>query len=131
MEDYLNQLTAIIAPAIITIVGGFVSLGLAMFTKWIHTKTKNENINEALGQISEVAMSVVSDLEKSVKRASLDGKLTPQEAIEIKKNAIDKVKVMAPKALRAAQKGGINFLDDFVAGKVEEMVAITKQMKKN
>ena len=129
MEDFAAQMMAIVVPAGVAIIGSLIAWGLKELNTFIRSKTKNEAIQGAMDQISEVTLSVVHDLEKTTRKAAEDGRLTPEEAKELRQVAVAKVKTMAPKAVTVATKGGMDYMDDYIGGKVEQMVQVTKRMK--
>ena len=129
MEDFAEKMMAILVPAGVAVVGSLIAWGLKELNGYIRSKTKNEAINNAMGQISEITLSVVNDLEKTARKAAEDGKLTPEEADELRRMAIAKVKTMAPTAITVANKAGMAYMDDFIGGKVEQMVQVSKRIK--
>lgn len=129
MEDFAAQIMAIVVPAGVAIIGSLIAWGLKELNSFIRSKTKNEAIQGAMDQISEVTLSVVHDLEQTTRKATEDRKLTLDEANELRQVAIAKVKAIAPKAIDAATKGGMHYLDDYIAGRVGEMVQVTKRMR--
>lgn len=122
-----EQLMAILIPVTVTVVGTLMSAGLAMLTNYIRTKTKNEKLAAAMDQISEITMTVVRDLEHTVRKKVSDGKLTPDEAHDLKKTAISMIRGQIPKAVETASRAGLNSLDMHIAGKVEQAVCVVKK----
>jgi len=124
----IEELTATILPALLTVISALATWGLAELTRYIRTKTKSQAVADAMDRIGEITLNTVAEIEKSIRQAGADGKIDADEAKHLKTLAIERVKAQLPVAVKAAARGGVNSLDDYLAGKVEEMVTITKQM---
>lgn len=67
-----------------------------MAAKWIQTKVKNEQFSGIIRRLNDAAITVVRDLNQTVvedlKEASSDGKLTAEERLRIKTEALKSLK---------------------------------------
>jgi len=127
MDGITEQLMAVIVPALVSVIGLLMSWGLAELTRFIRTKTKSQAVSSAMEQVGEITWNTVNEIEKSVRKSTEDGALTPAEARELKAIALARIKGQLPKTVQAAVKAGVNSLDDFLAGKVEEAVLTYKK----
>ena len=122
MEGILGNLLAQLVPLLIPVLGTLGSFATAHLAHLLKTKIGAE----AVGITTELVGSVVSDLRASMveplKAAASDGKLTKQEAEEIKNIGIRRVKQQMPKRVAKAATGVIGELEAFVSGKIEQII---------
>lgn len=136
------------APIVITAVSGvftsLTSLLIMKTKKWVESKTKielieskraedklkNELIASAIERVTRTAETVVDQLNQTVvaklKAAASDGKLTSDDALSIKKTAIDTVKMQLTEGIKENAALGINDLTSFIESKVEQAVGKLK-----
>jgi len=126
----VETLAAILAPVIVTVVGGLVSWGIAEGTRYLRAKTRNEVLGAALAQVGNITQSVVSDLEETMKKGmaarTQDGKLTMAEAKALKEAALSRINNQLPAKLEKAARAGVNDLDQYIQGRIEEAVSAKK-----
>ena len=122
MEGILGNLLAQLVPLLIPVLGTLGSFATAYLAHLLKTKIGAE----AVGITTELVGSVVSDLRagmvEPLKAAASDGKLTKQEAEEIKNIGIRRVKKQIPKRVAKAATGVIGELEAFVSGKIEQII---------
>lgn len=58
-NNLVNELLTPIIAAVGTALAGFITYGIARFTKWITTKTKNEKLEEAINRIETIIYGAV------------------------------------------------------------------------
>ena len=128
----LSIITAFLAKALIpslTLLTPLVSWGLAEGARGIRNKFKNEAVDSALTRITHTVETTVADLSqtmvKKMKEATDDGRLTPEEARDIKGVAVQTVFDQVPDKIQKLAEGGVNDLTLFVQSKIEQ--AVSKQ----
>ena len=111
---------------------GLTSVALLWLKNFVKAKTQNELVNNALTRVSNTTETVVANISQTVvkglKDASSDGKLTKEDAIAVKKQAMDAIMLQLPDAVVKNAKLGINFLDGFISTKIEQAVLKQKAM---
>lgn len=126
METMLTTIVAQVAPVFLALVTTLVSIGLVRLNRWIKAKGGSE----AALAVDQVVSSTINELNativKDVRAAAADGKLTRQEAMEIKDRAVSQVMGQLPPAVAKTAIGVLGDLEAFVRGKVEEKVAGAK-----
>lgn len=87
MNAFLEQLAAIVAPALATLVGALVSLLLMKLSQYFVTRTKALEASAAAVLLMDTARSVVQRIEQRVverlKDKVPDRRLTPEESKEL------------------------------------------------
>lgn len=121
--------------AVLPLLGLLASWGAVELTKLIKAKTKNEALAGALTRLNDVVFGVVKELNQTIvaglKDANADGKVTKEEADQIKANALAKVKsYIGPKGideiLFVLGLKDESALDAFISSKVEAAVGDVK-----
>jgi len=132
METILiNQIMAIVGPTLITAMGIIVTWGLNELRKFVKSKTTNEAVDLAFNQLDKIANSAVIRAELTMKEFAADGKITKNEAVQIKKIVFEEVKRQIPKSKVSILKKCVNDVDDLIDSKIEEVVYKVKQEKLN
>jgi len=125
MQEIIEVMTAQMVPVIVATLATLVSVGMVSLNKLLKMKTGSEAVAAAgelvAATVNEMAATTVKDL----KTASADGKLTCQEALVVKTQAVERVKSQLPPAVAKAATLAIGDLNAFIAGKVEQTVAET------
>jgi len=129
MEDLISQIMAIVGPTLITAIGIIVTWGLNELRKFVKSKTNNESVDLAFKQLDKIASSAVMRAELTMKEFAADGKITKNEAVQIKKIVFDEVKRQIPKKKEVVLKKCVNDVDDLIDSKIEEIVYKVKQEK--
>lgn len=122
-----EELVKVLTPILVTVVGGVTTWILAELSRWIRTKTKNENALAAIEDIVALVRTAVSEVGQTVQAAAADGKFTPEERKGMKELAMGKVKTQIPHAVERNAIRMINTVDDFIAARIEREVAKAKR----
>ena len=122
-----EELVKVLAPILVTVVGGVTTWILAELSRWIRTKTKNENALAAIEDIVALVRTTVSEVGQTVQAAAADGKFTPEERNEMKALAMSKAKAQIPPVVERNAIRMINTVDDFIAARIEREVAKAKR----
>jgi len=126
----MNELIAGLMPSLLTVAGtlvsGIVSWALVWAKKYAATKTTNALVDNALTRVSHTVETVVDGLTQtmvtSMKEKTADGRLTTEEALLLKSEALNSVKQQLPAAIQDNAKLGVNNLDTFIKTKIEQAV---------
>jgi len=122
-----EELVKVLTPILVTVVGGVTTWILAELSRWIRTKTKNENALAAIEDIVALVRTAVSEVGQTVQTAAADGKFTPEERQGMKELAMGKVKAQIPPLIERNAIRMINTVDDFIAARIEREVAKAKR----
>ena len=121
-----SDLLKTLAPVLVSVIGILVSWGLAELSRYIRSKTKNENALKAMEDISALVRTTVSEVGQTFQKASADGTITRDEGIKMKNIAIAKVKVQIPPLVEKHALLAVNNLNDFIASRIEREVVKSK-----
>lgn len=121
-----SELLKGLAPILITVVTALASWGLAEVSKYVRSKTKNENALKALDDVSLLVRTSVAEVGQTFITAAGDGKITVEEGRAMKNQVILKVKKQVPSLVEKHAKLAVNDLDDFIAARIEREVVKTK-----
>jgi len=92
MKELLPQIIDLMIPVAIALLAWLS----ASATRWINSKVKNEYLRGALERLNDAVYTAVKASEqtlvKELREAAKDGKITKDEAEEIKKRAVDSAK---------------------------------------
>jgi len=124
-----EEMIKILVPAAGTILTLLVSWGLAELSRYIRAKTKNENVNQAISELSLIVEDTVKNLNQTFTRSAADGKFTDAEKLEIKKQAMDMVKNQIPAITAQQIERAVSSLDVFINSRIEATVADVKAGK--
>lgn len=126
MEDVLGKIIAYAAPLVVTLVGVMISVAINRFTTYIRTKTMNKSVEFAIDMLSHTTDTVVAALTQTVaadaKKASEDGKLSPDEAKRIKDTAISEILKIVNKDVVSIIEAHVGDFDKFISNKIEQAV---------
>lgn len=122
-----SELLKTLAPIIVSVVGIFISWGLAELSKFIRTKTRNENTLNALDDICALTRATVSEVGQTFNKASADGKITFAEAKSMKIQAVRKVKEQIPPLVEKHALLAVNNLEKFITTRIEREIVKAKQ----
>ena len=126
----MEGLVAATVPIFGTLITAVVTWGLAELSRYIRSKTKSAHVDKALVEIQALTDSAVRNLQVSFERAAADGKLTKEEAVAIKNDAVERVKVNLPAATTKALGWGTDALTEYIGGQVESRVHRVKSERK-
>lgn len=121
-QGVMNQTVSMMAPVVGSIIVTLLGIGLKRANEWIKAKVESERMEAALIQVSESVVSTVLDIEAEVRRYMSDGRLSKAEGEQLKEAARNRVYTQVPKALEALTRAGIEDLDGYLNGKIEQAV---------
>ena len=126
MQEIIEIMTAQMVPVIVATLATLVSVGMVRLNKWLKMKTGSEAVAAAGNIIAATVNELAATTVKELKAASNDGKLTYQEALVVKTQAVERVKSQLPPAVAKAAALAIGDLNAFITGKIEQTVAEEK-----
>lgn len=135
MKEVLIQMSVQLLPLLGSLLLALLSFGVAKLITLIQAKTKNEWLKGALVKATEAVFNAVHSVEQTMaakfKEAAADGKITPEEAAQLKAAALESVKSYLGekglKELMSVLSLDALGLDKFLADKIEANVAQMKQ----
>ena len=130
MEGILGSIVAQIAPVALTLVTGLGSLGMVYLNRWLKVKAGGESVSAVNEVVGAVVNELGATLAKDIRAAAADGKLTRQEAQDIKALAVTRVKAQLPNTVARAAGKAVGDLSDYIAGKIEEKVREAKNSER-
>jgi hypothetical protein len=130
LETIIAQIMAVVGPAIITAIGVIITWGLNELRKWLKGKTDSDTVDVAFKSLSKITQSAVISAEQSMKEYAEDGKITPSEALKIKRLVFQQIRSQIPKNTEKILKKVANSMDDLIDSKIEETVFFLKRRKK-
>lgn len=126
----MDQLIAQFTPVITSIVVALVGLVLVRLEKFIREKVKNDRAETTFIAINDMVRTVVADIGATVvaemKEKAQDGKLTMVEAVDVKNQAVEKLRFLIPKEASKVIEQIVGDLDVYVSSKIEEEVEAFK-----
>jgi len=126
MESMTQELMAQLAPIVAGLIATLISVGLVRLNAWLKAKGNLESLAVATDVVAATVSELSATVVKDIKAAAEDGKLTPQEAAEIKMSAVARVKQQLPKGVIKASTVMVGNFDAYVRGKIEQEVAAAK-----
>jgi hypothetical protein len=92
----LNLFTQYVVPGLGTAIMGLITYGSGLLISKINTKLKNDQVRQALDQLSKITKTVVTNLNQTlvadIKAKSADGDLSPEDMKAIKAKAVNLIK---------------------------------------
>ena len=126
MNELLQDLMGQLVPILIPVLGTLGSLAMVYMNRWLKTKVGGE-ATTIIGQLVE---SVVNDVRVSIaeplKEVAADGKLSPMEALDVKRRALAEIKKRMPKTIAKTATQAIGDLDKYISGQIEKAVQQAK-----
>jgi hypothetical protein len=129
MEQVMEVMAAQIIPAIAVALATLVSVGLVRLNKWLKMKTGSEAVAAAGEIVAATVNELTATTVKNMKAAADDSKLTMDEALMIKNQAVSLAKSQLPPAVAKAAALAVGDLSVFISGKIEQTVAEGKSQK--
>lgn len=137
-NEMWEVILSIVAPAITIL----LSYGAKLLTDYINdkreeikTRVKNEKTKTYVDLVADNAMNVVQTLNQTLvqdlKAASEDGKLTKDDAILIKNNALDMLKNTLSEDIRELLGEVFGDTDVYLSNVLEKVVCQVKNMSSN
>lgn len=115
--------------ALLTAVGGVVTALFKYGTAWVEARTakiKDEHVRAAMQQIEEAASAAVAQTAQQegdvLKAAAVNGKLTLEQAAQLKTNAIARVKSFLTDNVVSLAKKNVGNVDAWIESLVEQAV---------
>ena len=125
-ETLLATVVPVLVPGAGTLVSILVSLVLVWVKNYVKAKTNSSLVENALTRISNTTETVVASLgqtvAQSLKEAAADGKLTKDEAAELRDKAYASVMTLLPEALKQQATLGVADLNQLIFAKIEQAV---------
>ena len=94
----LKLFTDYVVPGLGTAIMGLITYGSGLLISKINTKLKNDQVKQALEQLSKITKTVVADINQTVvsdiKSRTADGKLSSEDMREIKAKAVMMIKAL-------------------------------------
>jgi len=134
VSDAPNVLGSILV-GLYSLLAPLLMAAVAFGVRWLNERTASNRALKVLGQVAEVVQSVVAHVEISmrplVQKALEDGKLTPEEATELKKHALDLVKdSLGTEGLEALKRAlgltGDGAVATYLSGLVERALGLQR-----
>jgi hypothetical protein len=126
MDLIVSEVVKALAPVVGTLMMGVSSMVLLWLKNYIKAKTNNALVENALTRISNTVETAVAHVGQTVvkglREAAEDGKLTKEDAIKVKRMAMDMVRLQMPDAIIEHAKLGVESLDMFISTKIEQAV---------
>lgn len=127
----MEAILAALAPQLMELIGialaGLATWGIALLRK----KTTADVAQTALDHVDRVTSTVVDGLTQTVaaelKKAAADGKLTADEIVNLKENAINQTKTLLSSSVMSAATSVVGDLNGYIATKIEAQVLAQKK----
>jgi nucleoid-associated protein YejK len=130
VDEILKQFMMLIVPTLVTAVGIVLTWGLNELRRFVRGRTDNEAIDFAFKQFNFIATGAVKKAEQEMKKYAADGKITKEEATNIKNTVFNEVKKQIPERTEIMLRRGVNDLDDLINTRIEEIVYNEKERKR-
>ena len=125
-ETLLATVVPVLLPGAGTLVSILASLVLVWVKNYVKAKTNSILVENALTRISNTTETVVDYLGQTVaqglKEAAADGKLTKDEAAELRDKAYASVMAQLPEVLKQHAALGVADLNQVIFTKIEQAV---------
>jgi polyhydroxyalkanoate synthesis regulator phasin len=120
-----------ILPLLATVVSALLIWGLTEFTKWIRSKVKSEQLGDAFIAAAQLAATTVNEanatIVKGFQEAAVDGKITKDEAKQVKEDVLGQVKTNLPERSNKLLSEAVGDLDAYLRGLIEQKVEDAKR----
>jgi hypothetical protein len=126
MTEIMEIMAAQMIPVIVATLATLVSVGLVRLNRWLKMKTGSEAIAAAGEIVATTVNELTATTAKNLKAAAADGKLTADEALQVKNQAIVLTKKQLPPAVAKAAAIAVGDLDAYISGTIERVVAERK-----
>lgn len=131
MKEIFNTLLIQIGPYIVSIIGIMTTIIVARLASYVKTKTTNSKVEFAIDRVSHTVDTVVASLTQTVissmKEASIDGKLTKEDAEKVKADATKNILKIINSDVVDVAKTYFGDFDVFLSNKIEQAVNKSKQ----
>jgi polyhydroxyalkanoate synthesis regulator phasin len=127
---FLTILVNQLAPLFAAVIAGLVAVAIARFNKWVRTKTDSEEILTTMDSVFNIAETAVADANATVvaglKEAAADGKITEEEAKDIKDKVFKQIKDTIPTKSAKVLSKVVADLDANLMSLIEKLVQEAK-----
>lgn len=132
-EKILNEIVTLLIIPILPAVSTFIIAWFKAKTDEIRNRIQNDTIAQYIDILDFTVESVVMALNQTtvegMKNASKDGKLTKEEAILIKQQAMNEVYKVLGSTGKATLSQVFENLDALISNKIEALISSTKTQK--
>lgn len=115
-----SDLIAALAPLLIGILSALLGIAVKRLNDWLRAKVQSEALQLAMIQVADAVTTTVADIEKEIRVYMTDGKLSKEEAQQLKDLAKNRIMAQAPQALGTLARAGVQNLEEYVGGKIEQ-----------
>jgi uncharacterized membrane protein YebE (DUF533 family) len=127
---FLMVLVNQLVPLFAAVLAGLTAVAIARFNKWVRTKTDSEELLTTMDSVYQIVDVTVADANATVvaglKEAAADGKITKEEANEIKDSVFSQIKNnITPKSAKVLSRV-IGDLDSYLMSLIEKLVSEAK-----
>jgi hypothetical protein len=122
-----TELIAALAPLLIGILSALLGIAMKRLNDWLKAKVKSEILHNAMVQVADAVTTTVADIEKELRVYMGDGRLSREEALELKNLARKRIMAQAPAALGTLARAGVQNLEEYVGGKIEQYLINLKR----
>lgn len=131
MQELIVKTVDILAPVVLSAISALASWGLYELTKYLRTKTKNDNVNDAISHVCHTVDTTVKELEqevvKALKARTSDGRLTKEDAAAVKSIAVRRVTAQIPPKIAKIMPAAVTSFGNFISAKIEKAVLELKR----
>lgn len=96
LHPYTQMVLDIVVPALVTVLGGLVTVGVARANAWLRSKVHNESFQCASNRLDKLVGDAVAEAERTLVRdyreAAADGVLTKADGEKVREGVVDVVK---------------------------------------
>lgn len=134
LKDALQQLLTTAALGVLGLLGIVIPYGLLLARKWILSKLASiddeqarNNIIHAVDRLNGIIETVVAEINQTARQSGADGKLTREEAQELKRKAASRIGALVPAYMHDSLRIAFGDLNRYVSGRIESEVLAQKK----
>ncbi len=127
--NFWNQVLNSSAPLLSQALFGLVSAGITYLTAQAAKRIKHQTASRLLSDLSSIAGNVVREMNQTIvddlKKKSADGKLSKEDAEQVRDAAVERVKQLVGPAMKKElikYLGGENFFTNFIVNAIESRI---------
>ena len=128
----MEALIPIAIQALYPVIASLASWGIYELTRYIRSKTQNEQAVAALEQIGLIVETNVADLAQTIaddmRKTSAGGKLTKEDAAKLRDLALRRINEQVPATVSAAAGTLVSNLDAYIRARMEQAVRYSKPL---
>lgn len=105
MHAITNQIVEVLTPLLLSL----ITLAVTFAIQWLRQKTKQSIVGESIALLTTLAATIVAHTAQVYvdARKRGDGEWTPQDAEEVKRKAVDDLKLMGSQAVAHLLSSGM------------------------